>query len=112
MTRHMPPVQKRRSSAGTGKSDTDLEPVFFNELPKVVVEELLHMGQAKAVIDLTAGAGTWALVCLEKNLPYFGVALTDLHCQELLARLIKQASWAPPYNPTRITTPSPPNVCA
>ena len=37
------------------------------------------MVQACAIVDLTMGAGTWATVALEQGLPYFGVALTDMH---------------------------------
>lgn len=83
-----PACQKRRG-LGTGK--TDDEPVFFFELPKALVEELLHTSQAKGVIDLTAGAGTWAIACLEMGLPYLGVVLTEMHLTELLAHLTKQA---------------------
>lgn len=86
-----PACQKRRTLASTA-GKTDEEPTFFFEVPKALVEELLHMSQAKGVIDLTAGAGTWALACLELGLPYLGVVLTETHLTELLDHLTKQAA--------------------
>ena len=50
--------QKRRVSLAAGKSDAELEPVFFNQLPKALAEELVHVVQACAIVDLTMGAGT------------------------------------------------------
>ena len=70
-----------------GKSDTDPEPVFYSQMSKALVEEIVHTSHACAIIDLTMGAGTWAAVALEQGLPYFGVALTEVHYQEVLARL-------------------------
>ena len=67
--------QKRRVSLAAGKSDAELEPVFFNQIPKALAEELVHMAQACAIVDLTMGAGTWATVALEQGLPYFGDGL-------------------------------------
>ena len=87
-----PACQKRRTLAPT-TAKTDEEPVFFFEPPKALVEELLHTAQAKGVIDLTAGAGTWAIACLEMGLPYLGVVLTEMHLTELLAHLTKQAAF-------------------
>ena len=81
--------QKKRT--GIKKDDDDIEPVFWFQPARSLVEELLHLARAKAVIDLTAGAGTWALAALEFNIPYFGLVLTDIHHQEFMARLIKQA---------------------
>lgn len=73
------------------KNLDDIEPVFFNTLPKVLIEELIHLSGCKAVIDLTAGAGAWAVTCLEQGIPYFGVVLTELHLTELHAHLVKEA---------------------
>ena len=53
-------------------------------MSKALVEEIVHMSQACAIIDLTMGAGTWAAVALEQGLPYFGMALTEVHYQEVL----------------------------
>ena len=59
------------------------------------------MSHACAIIDLTMGAGTWAAIALEQGLPYFGVALTELHYQEALARLKVEAGIA--ENPSALT---------
>ena len=48
-----------------------------NQIPEALVEEMVHMVQACAIVDLAMGAGTWATVGLEQGLPYFGVALAD-----------------------------------
>ena len=45
------------------------------------------MVQACAIVDLTMGAGTWATVALEQGLPYFGVALADMHYHEVMDHL-------------------------
>ena len=79
--------QKRRVSLAAGKSDAELEPVFFNQIPKALAEELAHMLQACAVVDLTMGAGTWATVALEQGLPYFGVALAATRYHEVMEHL-------------------------
>ena len=68
--------------------------MFYNQVSKALIEEIVHMSQACAIIDLTMGAGTWAAVALEQGLPYFGVALTELHYQEALARLKVEAGIA------------------
>ena len=68
--------------------------MFYNQMSKALAEEIVHMSQACAIIDLTMGAGTWAAVALEQGLPYFGVALTELHYQEVLARLKVEAGVA------------------
>ena len=75
--------------------------MFYNQMSKALVEEIVHMSQACAIIDLTMGAGTWAAVALEQGLPYFGVALTELHYQEALARLKVEARIA--KNPSALT---------
>ena len=59
----------------------------FNQIPKALAGELVHMVQARAIVDLTMGAGTWATVALEQGLPYFGVALTVTHYHEVMDRL-------------------------
>ena len=46
----------------------------FSRIRKALAEDMAHMVQACAVVDLTMGAGTWATVALEQGLPYFGVA--------------------------------------
>lgn len=68
-----------------------MEPTFFHTMPKVLIEEIMHLANCSAVIDLTAGSGAWALSCLEASIPYFGVVLTECHLSELHSHLVKQA---------------------
>ena len=59
----------------------------------------MHLANARAIIDLTAGAGVWALAALEHNIPYFGVVLTEVHLKELHERLVREIK-------TKLTTPT------
>jgi len=80
-----PPAKKRRCA----KTPEDAEePAFFFQPSRVLVDELIYLAQAKAVIDLTAGAGVWALAALEKGLPYFGLVLSEHHQQLLMQHLV------------------------
>lgn len=81
------------------KDEEELEPVFYFQPARSLVEELLHLSQARAVIDLSAGAGVWALAAVENNIPYFGVVLTDVHLTELTSHLIRQVK-------VKLTTPT------
>ena len=67
---------------------------FFNQIPKALAEELVHMVQARALVDLAMGAGTWATVALEQGLPYFGVALKDTRYREVTDHLKGEAGSA------------------
>ena len=58
-------------------------PMFYNQPSHLLCEEILHMYSICGVIDLTAGAGSWAVSALEANIPYFGVVLTPLHMAKL-----------------------------
>ena len=49
-----------------------------SQIPEALAEEMVHMVQACAIVDLAMGAGTWGTVALEQGLPYFGVALADM----------------------------------
>ena len=51
-----------------------------NQMPKALAEELAHMVQACAIVDLTMGAGTWATAALEQGLPLLRGGL-DGHTQ-------------------------------
>ena len=65
--------------------------VFHHEPSMLLVEELCHMTCCQGVIDLTCGSGVWALHCMEGRIPYFGVALSSIHMEDLRAHLVKQA---------------------
>ena len=55
---------------------------------------MVYWFQPCAIIDLTMGNGAWAVVALQQGLPYFGVALTEAHHEEVLARLKVKAGIA------------------
>jgi hypothetical protein len=88
---------------------TDTEPVFYNQVPLVLVQELMHMSSAVAVVDLTVGAGTWALAALEAAVPYFGVVLTQKHQEAVIAHLQKEA---PPRRSSALPRRSSRSTCS
>jgi hypothetical protein len=84
-----PPQKKKRVTVA--KKDDDEELTFFFQPARSLVEELIHLTQAKAIIDLTAGAGVWALAAMENNIAYFGMVLTtDVRLKELNNHLVRQ----------------------
>ena len=52
--------------------------MLLSQIPEALAEEMAHMAQACAIVDLAMGAGAWATVAPEQCLPYFGVALADM----------------------------------
>ena len=91
-----PSAKKKRVAK---KDEDDVEPVFFFQPATSLVEEFMHLANARAIIDLTAGSGVWALAALEHNIPYFGVVLTEVHLKELHERLVREIK-------TKLTTPT------
>ena len=63
-------------------------------MPKDLVGNIVYWLQPCAIIDLTMGNGAWAVVALKQGLPYLGVALTEAHHEEVLARLKVEAGIA------------------
>ena len=55
---------------------------------------MVHWFQPCAIIDVAMGNGAWAVVALKQGLPYLGVALTEAHHEEVLARLKVEAGIA------------------
>lgn len=89
---HCPAARQRQKQKRVTTLATDAgEPVFYNQVPLSLVQELMHMSSTVAIIDLTAGAGTWALAALEAGVPYVGVVLTQKHQEALMAHLQKEA---------------------
>ena len=60
---------------------------MLSQTPEALAEEMAHMVQTCAIVALAMGAGTWATVALEQGLPYFGVALADMHDHEVMDHL-------------------------
>ena len=79
------------------RAPTDVEPLLFHSLPKVVYEEMVHQFDAKAVIGL-AGDGRLAMTCLEQRIPFVGFGWTERHCEALRKRLEK-VIWKAMMNP-------------
>jgi hypothetical protein len=43
--------------------------------------ELIHSYQLKAIVDLSPGDGTLAVLCCKLRVPYLGFTLTDVHTE-------------------------------
>ena len=59
------------------RSDTDVEPLNYWQMPKEVYEEILWRMQAKAVIDLTPSVDALPVACLEQSIMYLGLCFTE-----------------------------------
>ncbi|MCP4241117.1 MAG: hypothetical protein GY772_11200 [bacterium] len=90
----------------TGRRDDTVEPLCFQQLPKVLYQELLHTCAAKAVYDLTVGDGTFLLACVERKVPCVGLCYTEEHVSQLYKHLqeevfkLFQLEDSPLYEPT------------
>ena len=82
---------QRRRVGDDGKS-REAEPVFFNEISGLVAEEIIDMAGACAIIDMTMGAGTWAIAAMLHGIAYLGVALTEAHRDEVLKHVKAEAA--------------------
>lgn len=71
------------------RDKNDVEPFLFHAEPVQVLEEILHGLDAVAVISL-AGDGRLAELCVEKRIPFFGLAFTEDHARALQLRLEKR----------------------
>ena len=80
-------AEEAEPPAKKAKTD-DKVPVFFHEFPKVLALEIINLYSIIAIIDLTAGPGTWAKAALDTGIPYFGVTLTLRHQEELSNHLV------------------------
>ena len=68
----------------------DRVPVFYHEASPVVAEELMHALQAKSILDLSPGSGSYSMVAVRNRIPYVGVCLTTAHRDLLLRRLVSR----------------------
>jgi hypothetical protein len=80
--------EEQEPPAKKAKTEPDKLPVFYHEFPKVLAAEIINLYCVIGIIDLTAGAGTWAKAALDAGIPYFGVTLTLRHQEELSNHLI------------------------
>lgn len=65
------------------RKDSDVEPVFYHFLPKIVYDNMIGSWSITAVLDCTPGQGEFAKACIEKRIPYLGVCLTEAHAVKL-----------------------------
>ncbi len=83
-------AEEQEPPAKKAKTETaDTIPVFYHEVPKVLASEIINLYSIIGVIDLTAGAGTWAKASLDAGVHYFGVTLTMKHQEELSNHLVE-----------------------
>ena len=69
------------------RSDTDVEPLNYWQMPKEVYEEILWRMQAKAVIDLTPSVDALPVACLEQSIMYLGLCFTEAGVELFKRRL-------------------------
>ena len=73
-------------SANNPRNKNDMEPFLYHAAPTPLLEELVAGLDPQAVICL-AGDGRMAELCLERRIPYYGLAFTPEHVQSLTGRL-------------------------
>ena len=57
----------------------DLIPVFYKCLPPLIAEEVTHLCDFAAIIDLTPDQGTFGIVAIRQKLLWVGVAFNKIH---------------------------------
>jgi hypothetical protein len=72
------------------RTDETIEPVFFKNLPRKLIDELVHGFCLSGIVDLTAEAGEKALVAIECGLLYAGVCMTNSHAELWKAHIEKE----------------------
>lgn len=65
------------------RKDSDVEPVFYHFLPKVVYDNMVGSWSVAAVLDCTPGQGEFAKACMERRIAYVGVCLSESHAVRL-----------------------------
>ncbi len=81
------PAEDPQAASGKNqRKDSDTEPFSYWGTVPPLYDELLNMGVI-AVIDLTAGNGTFAEVCAKAQVPYLGITYTAKHAELLMDRL-------------------------
>lgn len=62
------------------------EPVFYHAMPKDFWADLIASYCLKKVVKLTAGDESCGMACMEADVPFLGVTLSEVHNEELLNR--------------------------
>jgi hypothetical protein len=71
------------------KTLDDVEPVFWNSRPPLLLAEILKSFNMVAVIDLAVGDGELARQCALARVPYAGFCLTEIHAKAVRRHCIK-----------------------
>ena len=79
-------MEESGAKGGKPRDKNDMEPFLYHSPPSALCEELIQAVDPVAVVAL-AGDGRMAELCLERRIPFFGLAFTAEHCQALTARL-------------------------
>ena len=64
-----------------------VEPVLYHGYPSIVFQDILKSLQVRYCIDLTPGDGAAALACYKLGIVYLGLTFTQVHTEQLAARL-------------------------
>ena len=64
------------------------EPVFFHQKPWKLADELVYDYFGRAIVDFSPGSGSWALVAVQRRLPYVAVCSTAEHVSGLQQHLV------------------------
>ena len=79
-------MEESGAKGGKPRDKNDMEPFLYHSPPSALCEELIQAVDPVAVVAL-AGDGRMAELCLERRIPFFGLAFMAEHCQALTARL-------------------------
>ena len=82
------PSPKRKKRKKHSREKDSKEPLLYHGAPSAMFEELCHAYDAVGAIAL-AGDGTFALVCLERGIKFFGWCWTEKHVKAVQRHLEK-----------------------
>ena len=69
------------------RTDDTREPTFYNPLPFLLHQELIHSHRLVMAIRLTIGDGAAAMAALEAGIKLIGICLSETHAEMLYKRL-------------------------
>ncbi|CAE7790570.1 unnamed protein product [Symbiodinium sp. CCMP2592] len=65
-----------------------MEPVFFNFLPRLLYENFLKANNVIGVLDLSPGQGELCRAALDRRIPYLGICMTEAHSLQLKTEMV------------------------
>ena len=83
------PFEEGNKSNEKVRGATDVEAVFFHQLPRECDEEWQHSYDLVSAVSLSVGPGNDALVSVLNRRPYLGIVLTEKHATLLTESLVK-----------------------